>query len=131
MCRDSKGVAQGPCSECRKHWDPKEASAAAATCVALPVPPALWPGRSHRLEGWEGGRCTLLLTDCLACSYHLSGLSECVLHVGLSPYLHTNSLSKWAVRHLLQFPLTSPSGPVLHHLTGKEKHRVTRAPARL
>ena len=67
--------------------------AAAATCVALPVPPAL--RRAQPQAGGMGGRgaapCTS--TACLACSY-LSGLSECVSMWVSSPYLHTNSLKQ-------------------------------------
>lgn len=126
-----KGVAQGPCSECRKHWDPGEASRGRSHLCGLASAPSTVTGA---VTGWRDGRegrCTLLQHGLPGLLLPQRVIRVC-LHVGLQPVLaHKLLETEWAVRHLLGFPLRVTQRPVLHHLTGKEKHRVTRGPCTL
>lgn len=87
MCRDSKGWPRGPAPECRKHWDPGKPPAAAATCVLASAPSTV-TGRSHRLEGWEGGALHPAPFDLPGLLLPQQDYPSVSMWVS-SPYLHT------------------------------------------
>lgn len=128
LCAGTNRVAQEPCSECRKHWDPGEASCGHSHLCGLTSAPSAVTGST----GWRDEREVrrTLHQHGLPGSLLPQRVIRVRLQVGLQSVLaHKLLETEWAVRHLFRFPLCVAQRPVLHHLSGKEKHGVTRARA--